>query len=593
MTNKSRGKSKSKVKKSTPRKAVKKAVKKKKALKKKAIRKAPKKMTRKRIQVSTKRIAIAGSERDALRGAHVVGPADPKERILVTVAVRRRPSGQGLTAKIEELSNRLPLERQHLSHEEFAALHGADPRDLKKVMAFASDHGIKVVESNTAQRRIVLSGTVASFSTAFGVSLAKYEHPGGIYRGRTGPVLVPEDLAPIIEAVLGLDDRPQAKPHIRILKQEEGVAGPRVAGTSYTPIQVATLYNFPGGVNGSTQCIGIIELGGGYRTSDLKNYFSALGLATPKITSKSVDGGRNTPMVDTNADGEVLLDIEVAGAVAPQAKIVVYFAPNTDAGFLDAVKSAIHDTRNKPSVVSISWGGPEKDWTSQAMQAMDQAFQEAATLGVTICCAAGDAGSSDLRPPEANDGLLHADFPASSPFALACGGTRLAGSGSVISKEVVWNEGSTDGATGGGVSDMFSLPTWQAGAHVPPSANPGNHIGRGIPDVAGNADPLTGYQVLVDGQKGVIGGTSAVAPLWAGLISLLNQHLGRAIGYLNPLLYSLPGASGAFHDIITGNNDISGKNGAYKAGPGWDACTGWGSPDGTKLLSALKGNSMK
>jgi kumamolisin len=585
MPKKSRGKSKSKAKKSAPRKAVKKSVKKKKALKKKAVKKAVKRT----IPTHKNKIPIPGSERSALLGARVVGPADPNERIMVTVLVRRRSSSKGLASMIEEMGTLKPHERKHLSREEFAASHGADPGDLKKVEEFAHSYGINVVESNVAQRRIVLSGTVAAIGTAFGVYLANYEHPGGAYRGRTGPVHVPEDLAPIIEAVLGLDNRPQARPHVRFAKQQGEAAATRTAGTSYTPIQIAQLYNFPQGANGSGQCIAIIELGGGYRTTDLKNYYRALGIAMPKITSKSVDGGRNKPMVDTNADGEVLLDIEVAGAVAPGSKIVVYFAPNTDAGFLDAVKSAIHDNRNKPSVISISWGGPEKGWTRQAMQAMDQAFQDAATIGVTVCCAAGDDGSSDLRPPEADDGLLHTDFPASSPYALACGGTRLKGSGTVITEEVVWNEGRNDGATGGGISDVFDLPKWQAGANVPPSANPGGRVGRGVPDVAGDADPLTGYQVLVDGQQGVIGGTSAVAPLWAGLIALLNQKIGSAIGYLNPLLYSLTAASGAFHDITAGNNNITGKNGAYKAGPGWDACTGWGSPDGARLMNALSG----
>jgi kumamolisin len=585
----SRKKSKSKVKKSSLHKAVKKSVKKKNALKKKVIKKPAKKIAKRAVLTPQNRIRLPGSERSALLGASVVGPADPNERILVTVVVRRRPSSKELASMIEEMGASKPHERKHLSREEFAASHGADPHDLKKVEAFAHDYGIDIVESNAAQRRIVLSGTVAVLSAAFGVDLANYEYPGGAYRGRTGPVHVPEDLAPIIEAVLGLDNRPQARPHVRVSKQKEGAASPRAGGISYTPIQIAEFYNFPQGANGNSQCIAIIELGGGYRTTDLKNYYQALGIAMPKITSKSVDGGRNKPMMDTNADGEVLLDIEVAGAVAPGAKIVVYFAPNTDAGFLDAIKSAVHDTRNKPSVISISWGGPEKGWTLQAMQAMDQAFQEAATMGVTVCCAAGDDGSSDLRPPEADDGLLHTDFPASSPYALACGGTRLQGSGTVISEEVVWNEGRNDGATGGGISDVFDLPKWQSGVTVPPSANPGARVGRGVPDVAGDADPLTGYQVLVDGQKDVIGGTSAVAPLWAGLIALLNQKIGSAIGYLNPLLYSLPAASGAFHDITAGNNDITGNNGAYKAGPGWDACTGWGSPDGTRLLNALSG----
>jgi kumamolisin len=586
MAKKTRSKSKSKAKKSAPRKAVKKSVKKKKALKKKTVRKSVKRT----IPTTKNRIPISGSERSALLGARVVGPADPSERILVTVLVRRRASSKGLTSMIEEIGTRMPVERKHLSREEFAASHGADPQDLEKVAEFAHGFGINVVESNVAQRRIVLSGTVAAFSTAFGVNLAHYEHPGGAYRGRTGPVQVPEDLAPIIEAVLGLDNRPQARPHMRFSKQQEGgAARPRADGTSYVPPQIAQLYDFPQGANGSGQCIAILELGGGYRMSDLDAYFSQLGIPTPKIKSISVDGANNQPMVDTNADGEVLLDIEVAGAVAPGAQLVVYFAPNTDAGFLDAIKSAVHDNSNKPSVISISWGGPEKDWTQQAMQAIDQAFQEAAALGITVCSAAGDDGSSDLRPPEADDGLLHTDFPASSPHSLACGGTRLNGSGTVITEEVVWNDGKDGGATGGGISDVFDLPTWQAGANVPPSANPGGRVGRGVPDVAGDADPVTGYQVLVDGQQGVIGGTSAVAPLWAGLIALLNEKLGHAVGYLNPLLYSLPAASGAFHDIIAGNNNITvtGNNGAYNAGPGWDACTGWGTPDGIKLLNAL------
>ncbi len=533
-----------------------------------------------------KRVSILGSEREPFHGARIVGPVDPNERILVTILVRRRPTSAGITTMVNEMGARPPLERRHLSREEFAAAHGADPADLEKVEEFAHEHGLDVVEVNAAQRRLVVSGTVAAFSAAFGVSLATYEHPGGTYRGRVGHVQVPEDLAPIIQAVMGLDNRPQAQPHFRFFGEGGGAVRPLAAGTiSYTPPQLARLYDFPAGLDGSGQCIAIIELGGGYRLTDLKNYFHQLGTALPKINSRSVDGGHNRPSTPDSADGEVMLDIEVAGAVAPGAKIVVYFAPNTDAGFHDAIISAIHDTINKPSVISISWGSPESQWTSQAMQAMDQAFQDAAGVGVTICVASGDNGSADGQ----TDSLLHADFPASSPYALGCGGSRLDGSGTTINNEVVWNEGQNGGATGGGISDVFDRPAWQAGANVPPSANPGGRIGRGVPDVAGNADPDTGYQVLVDGQQFVIGGTSAVAPLWAGLIALLNQKVGHAVGYLNPVLYALPGSAGAFRDITTGNNDISGKNGPYPAGTGWDACTGWGSPDGAKLLKALGG----
>jgi kumamolisin len=274
-----------------------------------------------------------------------------------------------------------------------------------------------------------------------------------------------------------------------------------------------------------------------------------------------------------------MLDIEVAAAVAPKAKIAVYFAPNTNKGFLDAITKALHDTTNKPSVISISWGSAEKNWTGQAMTAFDQAFQTAASMGVTVCCAAGDNGSGD----GAGDGKQHVDFPASSPFALGCGGTKLVASGGTITNETVWNENPTNSATGGGVSDYFPVPAYQNKAGVPPSKNPGGHKGRGVPDVAGDADPTTGYDVRVDGQELVIGGTSAVAPLWAGLIALMNQKIGHRVGFLNPLLYGSVVGTGSFRDITSGNN------GAYSAKAGWDPCTGWGSPVGAKLLKALGG----
>jgi kumamolisin len=293
------------------------------------------------------------------------------------------------------------------------------------------------------------------------------------------------------------------------------------------------------------------------------------------VSSVSVDGAANAPTGDPNsADGEVALDIEVAGALAPGAKIVAYFGPNTDQGFLDAITTAIHDTTNAPSIVSISWGGPESTWTAQALSSFDAAFADAATLGITVCVAAGDNGSSD----GVTDGEAHVDFPASSPHVLACGGTSLAASGATIESETVWNDGSQGGATGGGISGTFGLPAWQQNAGVPPSVNPGAPVGRGVPDVAGNADPQTGYVTLVDGQSGVIGGTSAVAPLWAALTALLNEQSGASLGFLNAQLYA---QTTSLNDITVGNN------GAYSAGPGWDACTGLGSPNGTLLAASL------
>ena len=378
--------------------------------------------------------------------------------------------------------------------------------------------------------------------------------------------------------MFGLDDRPQAKPHLRYRGQRGNVQWHDSAAqsSSFTPLDLAKVYNFPQGGDGTGQCIGIIELGGGFRPQDLARYFAQLGLKMPQVTAVSIDHGRNQPTGDaTGPDGEVMLDIEVAGAVAPKAKIVVYFAPNTDRGFIDAVTTAIHDQTNRPSVISISWGGPESNWTQQAMVALDEAFQAGAALGVTVCCAAGDNGSSD----GVEDGASHVDFPASSSYALACGGTRLTAAASAMAEETVWNELPNAGATGGGVSAVFVLPDWQKGLKATLAS--GERVtlrNRGVPDVAGAADPATGYDVRVDGKDTVIGGTSAVAPLWAGLIACINQLKGNNVGYINPAIYMHPEV---FNDVQRGNN------GGYSADLNWDACTGLGTPNGKALLAIL------
>jgi len=473
----------------------------------------------------------------------------------------------------------MPGKRRYLTHEQYTTDHGADPADLAKVEAFAQRHGLVVVETSAARRSVFLSGAAANFAAAFGTEIKHYEHSGGTYRGRTGPLTVPTDLANIVEGVFGIDNRPVAKPHFQQFKPKPSIGiQAQATSNSFTPLELATLYNFPPGLDGSGQCIAIIELGGGYRQADIEAYFQKLGLTVPMVKTVQVDGATNQPSTPDSADGEVMLDIEVAAAIAPKALICVYFAPNTDNGFLDAITMAIHDTDHNPSVISISWGAAEKNWTEQAMTSFDQAFQTAAALGITVCCASGDRGSTDGE----TDGNAHVDFPASSPFALGCGGTKLIASGTTITNESVWNENSVSSATGGGVSDFFPLPAYQNVANVPLSANPpGTHKGRGVPDVAGDADPATGYIVRVDGQELVFGGTSAVAPLWAGLIALFNQKLNHRVGFLNPLLYGSLVGTDSFQDVTSGNN------GAYTAQPNWDACTGWGTPNGTKLLDAL------
>jgi kumamolisin len=501
-----------------------------------------------------------------------VGKADPTERLEVTVLLSRRGAAE-LNSAVKELAQ-TERRQAHLEREEFARRFGAEASHVDAVKEFANQHGLAVVQEDLARRTVVLSGTVAQFNEAFGVDLEQFEHPSGSYRGRTGPIYLPEELTGIVQAVLGLDNRAQAKPHFRS-RPSHGNVHWQASSNSFTPTELASLYNFPAGT-GQGECIGIIELGGGYRPADLTEYFAGLKINQPQVVAVSVDHGKNHPTGDPNGpDGEVMLDIEVAGAIAPAAQIAVYFAPNTDAGFLDAITTALHDTTNRPSVISISWGGPESSWSQQAMTAFDQAFQAAAAMGITICVASGDNGSSD----GVNDGADHVDFPASSPYCLACGGTDLQASRGAITSEVVWNDGANGGATGGGVSSFFALPAWQEGLDVVTAQGGRTHLAqRGVPDVCGDADPNTGYDVRVDGSDTVIGGTSAVAPLWAGLIARINEGNHGSVGFINPKLYQ---NAAAFNDITVGNN------GDFAAAPGWDACTGLGSPDGAKIAGTV------
>lgn len=508
---------------------------------------------------------LKGSEKRPSANARLIGPADPQERMEVTILVRRRDR-RGLQDRLDRLC-RGDRSVPRLTRADFAQWHGASASDMNAVKSFARARGLAVVQEHPGRRTIVLAGTVSQFSDAFGVQLLQYERADGTFRGRQGAVYLPAELDGIVVGVLGLDNRPQVRPHFRFVPAAQ-------AASAFTPLDLASLYAYPPGT-GEGECIALIELGGGFKPQDLTAYFEALGVPVPSVVAVSVDHAVNQPTGDANGpDGEVMLDIEVAGAIAPGASIAVYFAPNTDAGFLDAVTTAIHDTARRPSVISISWGSAESTWTQQAMTAMDEAFQAAAVMGITVCVASGDSGSSDGDA----DGGNHVDFPASSTYALGCGGTSLKASNGVISSEVVWNDGGGDaGAGGGGVSAVFPVPSWQEGLNTVGSDGVQKALtGRGVPDVAGDADPQTGYEVRVDGESAVFGGTSAVAPLWAGLIARINAARGKSVGLINPVLYANPQA---LRDITQGNN------GAFFASTGWDACTGLGSPNGQQIAA--------
>ncbi len=517
------------------------------------------------------------------RGARRVGPADAQETLTVSIRVRRRADAPALPdlqhAGPPTVGGAAPLSR-----EDFAARYGADPVDLEAVAHFARMNGLRIVESSIPRRTVVLSGTVAQMNHAFAVDLGHYESPHGSYRGREGAIHVPAELAPVIEGVFGLDNRQMAKPL--------NVLGPAQVTTPLTPPQVAKLYGFPATPpTAAGETIGILEFGGGFIASDVQQYFKQLNLKAPAMTVVGVDGATNAPGSASNpngADGEVALDISVAGAVAQGAAIAMYFAPWTEQGWVDVVTTAVHDATNKPSVISISWGWPEDEsidgltWTAAAMNAVSSTFQEAALLGVTVLAASGDNGSGC----GIGDGKAHVLYPGCDPWITSCGGTTIENVSGSTFQQATWND---NGVTGGGISTNFPLPYWQSWASVPSSANPGGGTGRGIPDIAGNADPDSGYELVLYGSAyGPVGGTSAVAPLYAGLVALLNANLAEPVGYLNNNLYAYAG-SDVYVDIADGQSNATGGAPGYKSGPGWDACTGLGSVNGTALLYALEG----
>ncbi len=512
-------------------------------------------------------VPLRGSEHPPRQGAQLVGGTEPSEPVEVTVYLRPAdeagPGGAPDTAPAAPSTGGGPL----LSREELARQRGAAPQDVAAVEQFAAQHGLSVVEVDPPGRRVRLSGTASAMGTAFGVDLQRYDHPAGAYRGFEGPVLLPPELQGRVVAVLGLDTRPQ---HPKFRLQTAAPA------SALTPPAVAAAYGVPAGASATGVCVALIELGGGFRPADLTAYFAELGVTAPEVVAVPVDGATNAPTGSAGGpDGEVMLDIEVVGAIATGATLAVYFAPNTDQGFADAITAAVQDTARKPAIISISWGEAETDYSQSAIAAFENAFTDAGLVGTTVFVAAGDSGSSD----GVNDGLAHVDYPASSPQVVACGGTRLEVSGTTIASEVVWNDGSGGGATGGGVSALFPLPAFQQSAGVPVSANPGGGAGRGVPDVAGDADPQTGYRVRVDGQDTVVGGTSAVAPLWSALAAFAVAQAGRPLGAINATLYAT--AATGFNDITQGNN------GAYSARAGWDPCTGLGSPRAAAVVAAL------
>jgi kumamolisin len=535
-------------------------------------------------------VPLKGSRRYRRSGSQDLGPADDHERCELTVKVRRK-------ANLPEL-----LPGKIISRTELENRCGADPKDFDTVEKVLTNFGLTILSKHAASRSMRVAGPVDVMERAFAVQLFQMKHGEHSYRGRVDEIHIPRELDGIVTRVFGLDTRPmikhrrpfqlqlpQALPPALRLKAHEALPPPNQRSW-YLPQELAKAYNFPT-CDGAGQTIAILEFGGRYLLHDLRRFMQLAGLpsSVPEVKVTNVQALSPQEENDPVAIGETMLDIEIVAGVCPKATISVYFSRWTEQGWIDNLDAALHES-TVPTVLSISYGLAEGEeiWTQQAIDEVNDTLHELALAGITVCVASGDDGSD----AQVDDGLAHVNFPASSPYVLAVGGTTLMRS---TGKERVWFEGNGiyrdgGGSSGGGVSEMNPRPSWQNVEIT--SVNPRAFRGRIVPDVAANAANCTGYFVVAQDTPRVAGGTSAATPLWAALIARLCQS-GKQVGFLPPALYRSnantnrkPLGEVACKDIKKGSN-AAGNAAGYTAKAGYDAVTGWGSPDGTEMLNKL------
>lgn len=495
------------------------------------------------------------------------GVDPPDEMMSLTLYLKHRPARRpGSAADLAALSQRVT--HKQLEAERKTALE----RPVAKLRRFAEKNGLRVGRVDVLRGRMQLSARRTDLERAFGVKLRQVEHQGRACHCPDRAPRLPDALSGIVEAVLGLDQRP----HLGRLRAMAGPPG----SDGLFPTAMAQLYGIATPKRGAKQCIAIVEPSGGYSRGDLAAACHTMNVPVPQIADVNVGKGRNAFGDNAAADKEVTLDIQVVAGVAPQARLVVYFTEATERGFVDGIAQAVHDKTNRPSVVIVTWGEPEALWPTPARKALDAVLADAVRLGITVVAAAGD----DLATERMNDGKAHVDYPASSPYVLGCGGTTITldAAGTAIAQEVVWNDG-TNG-TGGGVSALFAVPSFQQSAKIPPSVNDGRR-GRGVPDVAAAAAEINGYRIVLNGTETVASGTSAVAPLWGAFLALINAERARPLGFVNTALYGQPNL---LRIITRGDNIDRFGNIGYQAGAGWSACTGLGVPKGADLIRALR-----
>ncbi|WP_235296165.1 S53 family peptidase [Portibacter marinus] len=483
-----------------------------------------------------------------------------------------------LIQDVEQKFNALISRRKYNKHH----LPAADA--FRILEDFLKPNKLQIKIKNAIERWAVVRGKIFDIEKALKIDIKSTVLDGKQYYFYQNDIKLPAELGAIVESISGLNTLPvKAK---KIFPKEIGIPGAMLAGKAVNPSTFEKLYNFPNQQDGTGQTIAIISLGGGYKKSVLEKYFKDMKISMPKITWRSVNGGKNEPGKNIQYDYEVYMDVQIAASLAPGARIVVYFARNKRAEIAKAIKKAIHDRKFRPSIVSMSWGSLEKEFSEDDKLTLDQVLREAASLNVTVITSSGDLGSSGVLGVTTQEKNIQ--LPASHPLVLAVGGSQVHIQGSVIVDEHSWEEKQqlmgqdVHFKSGGGFSTIWDLPVYQK-SHMPPHLHHGHK--RGIPDVAANASTFPGILVYVGDSQQIAMGTSAATPLWAALIARINQALNekgfRNMGFANPIFYH--------KDVKVAFNEIDdGGNGAYKAGSGWDPCTGLGSPNGTVLLAAVK-----
>lgn len=499
-----------------------------------------------------KRVPIPQTERKVWPGSRHVEPLTGDSQVLLTAWLRPRRGGELNREGARALGLTPPLQRTYAERKTLERETGADPGDLNVLQRYCEALGLHVVDSHW--RSATIGGSVERLVRAFGATAAIFEDQNQRrFRHRSNALHVPPDIAAVVSGVFGVHQWPRS--------QKLGALSRH--STPLLARDVAARYRFPD-ADGSGQTIGVMQLRGVFKPSDFDQCMRAQGLAPAHPVVKRVDDAAVAHEVATTKDLEAALDVQVIGSLAPGARIVVYEAPDDERGFLDAVREALFDAEYAPSVLSISYGWPEQLWTPVALDILDDLFTVAALLGVSVFCSSGDNGAElDY------DGSPHVLAPASSPFAMACGATVIPDDGS---EERAWEQ------TGGGFSARFDIPEWQAVAQSAASQY-GVRPGRGVPDVAAQQHP--GYYTVMDGVELAMGGTSAVAPMWAALTARINQRLGVSCGFYSPILYKQSGEP-LFAEITAGSN------GRFQAGAGWNPCTGLGVPVGVAIEHALQ-----